>query len=475
MSSDLREARAVRVLAAAAVPALAVAVYLTLSRGAILAGAIGVVAFLLLARGRGVAATLLAVLPCSCLALLVAYDAGALVDDRSGDAASARQGAEVARAVLSACAGAGLLRIAGLWVDARLASARLWRRWSLARTAAVVAASAAALIAVGIAAGADRALERQLERFVASQSLTTARPQDRLTEASANGRIQHWEVALEAWQREPLVGHGAGTYANIWAQERPVAFAVQDAHSLYVEVLSDLGLVGAILLAGALGVPLIAMVLRRREDRVVWSAALAIVVTWLVHAGMDWDWEMPALTLPVIALLAAATVRRVPRPPGRFAAMGNLRLVSGLAVLLLALTPARVGLSDRQMSVALTAFERGDCRSAITSSLAALETLSSRPQPLELLGYCDVRTGRADLAVRMLEGAVRRDPDNWEMHYGLAIVRGAARRDPRPQLRRARELNPLSPIVADARRRLRSDSPRVWRREALRSKLVLPE
>ena len=39
-------------------------------------------------------------------------------------------------------------------------------------------------------------------------------------------------------------GKGAGTYQLQWAQDRPYRFTVIDAHSLYVEVLGELGLVG---------------------------------------------------------------------------------------------------------------------------------------------------------------------------------------------------------------------------------------
>jgi hypothetical protein len=81
-----------------------------------------------------------------------------------------------------------------------------------------------------------------------------------------------------------------------------------------------------------------------------------------------------------------------------------------------------------------------------------------------------VRLGRRDLAVRALDNAVGKDPRNWEGHYGLALVRAAAGRDPRPQLRVARRLNPREQLVTDARRLL-GDDPRAWARRALRARL----
>jgi len=75
----------------------------------------------------------------------------------------------------------------------------------------------------------------------------------------------------------------------------------------------------------------------------------------------------------------------------------------------------------------------------------------------------------------MLSAAVRRDPRSWELYYGLALVRGAAGKDPRPTLREALARNPREEIVLDAAQRMASSRPRVWRREAAASRLVIPE
>jgi hypothetical protein len=70
---------------------------------------------------------------------------------------------------------------------------------------------------------------------------------------------------------------------------------VLDAHSLYVETLAELGPIGLVLLAVALSVPIVAAV-RVRDDPLAAGAAAAYAA-FLVHAGLDWDWEMPAVTL----------------------------------------------------------------------------------------------------------------------------------------------------------------------------------
>ena len=474
LSSDLQERPAVRVVAAAAVPALIVAIYITLSRGSILAGALGAILLLLLARGRGTPATLLAVLPPTAYALAQAYGTEALLDGAVATPPGATGLGETARTIALACLGAGLLRAVGLLLDARLSRARLWRPWSLRRTTAVVAALAGVLLVVGLALDVDSTLARQWEAFTRSQSVAVEDQRDRLRAASANGRIEHWEVALESWRQEPLRGTGAGTYAKTWAQERPLDFAVQDAHSLFFEVLAELGVIGLSLLIIALATPVVAILRRRREDRPLWSAVLVIGLTWALHAGIDWDWEMPALTLPVVALLGAACSRQAAAPepshsPGRLP-----RLLVGLGILLLLLTPIRLGLSQLYLTQSLTAFRAQDCATAAHKALDAAEMLNSRAPAFELLGYCDARLGRYELARRMLKAAQRRDPGSWDLHYGSALVRSVGGRDPRPELRRARRLNPRERALTDALRRMDSDDPRVWVREGRRTPLPLP-
>ena len=120
-------------------------------------------------------------------------------------------------------------------------------------------------------------------------------------------RYSYWGVALDAFARDPLVGTGSGGFAVEWRRQQDRPEPAVDAHSLYVETLSELGLVGAVLLLAFMaGVVWATARLHRREPALVAGPAAALVV-WAVHAGLDWDWEMPALT-GISLLLAAALV-----------------------------------------------------------------------------------------------------------------------------------------------------------------------
>lgn len=470
LASSDREPRWSRPLGAAAVPLLATALYFTFSRGAMVAAALALLAYVVLGRPRGLLTAALAILPAAALALSSSYGAEALAQGIPAGPVALAEGTRVAAIVALCAAGAGALRLLLLPVDDGLARLRLPPR---ARRPLAVAGILALLVVPAVAAVALDVPARaaaQYERFSAGDNLTSGDDlRGRLTDAGNNGRVEHWTVALDAFAAEPLHGAGAGTYALLWDRDRTSTFTVIDGHSLYLEVLAELGGVGFGLLAIALGTVLLVMLTRcRGRDRALFAALLGAGAAWALHAGIDWDWEMPAVTLPFFALGGAALAvpssgRRGPagRPPRRLT-----RLLLGVGCLLLALTPASVWLSQRELADAVTAFKAGDCRRAVDSSLDSVGVLGARPEPFEVLGYCNVRTGDDRLAVRAMDNAVRRDPANWEMHYGSALVRGAVGLDPRPALREAVRLNPRERLLEQAGEILTLENRKMWRRSA---------
>jgi O-Antigen ligase len=276
-------------------------------------------------------------------------------------------------------------------------------------------------------------------------------------------------VAWHQFKAAPVAGHGSGTFADTWTQHRSVGQDVQDAHSLYLEVLDELGIVGLLLLLGAIVTVLAGVVARARApDRQLYGAVFAVLLAWTLHAGIDWDWEMPVITLVFFALGGFVFAR----PRVREEQSGSTRLrppvqtVVGIGVgvgcLMLAVAPAYMWLSQRKLDQAATAFSHGNCRTASQAARASISILGIRPDPYEILGYCDVRHGMPNLAIAAINKAVSLDPNNWNYRYDLAVMRAAAGLNPLGEARLALRMNRLEPLVQDEWQTFRSDNPRQW-------------
>ena len=107
-----------------------------------------------------------------------------------------------------------------------------------------VAAIVVALVAVPVAVGLAGSGGGDAAGFGASTS--------RLGSASSN-RADYWSVAWDAAGSRPLRGLGAGGFGPAWLRDRPYPEPVRDAHSLPLETLAELGLVGLALLLALVG------------------------------------------------------------------------------------------------------------------------------------------------------------------------------------------------------------------------------
>jgi uncharacterized integral membrane protein len=79
----------------------------------------------------------------------------------------------------------------------------------------------------------------------------------------------------------------------------------QDAHSLPLQTLAELGVVGGALLLTFFGGVVLASRDALRIDPTAAAGAVAAVVVYGAHAPLDWDWQMPAVTLVAIVLAGA--------------------------------------------------------------------------------------------------------------------------------------------------------------------------
>ena len=286
--SDASRRAQLRITAAALVPPLGLVLFLTVSRGAHLAAIGGLIVLVLLARNRRALDTgLMGVALVTLMAGLAARFPG-VVELQGSQGARQREALALLGLMLLLSAVGAACQALLIRLEAR---GETWTGALRKRPAAAALAglAAVAVLTVGIVAftGGEVSAspdQKGPERF---RTLET-------------NRWQYWKVAFDTFAEHPLTGSGAHGFAADWLERRTIDEGVQDAHSLYIETLTELGLPGLALLFCFLGAGGVALV-RAREPG--WAAASAV---WALHAAVDWDWEMPALTLVFLLLAATA-------------------------------------------------------------------------------------------------------------------------------------------------------------------------
>ncbi|HEX8204646.1 MAG TPA: O-antigen ligase family protein [Solirubrobacteraceae bacterium] len=291
LAGDRTRPVAVRAAAAAVAAPLGLGVYLSFSRGALTALGVGLAVLIAFAptwpQLRSTAIALeAAVLAVGAASILPAVEAA------EGDD-FATQGAVLLVVVLLAMAGAAALQV---W-SARAEEEGTTRLGALDARLPKVALVAAAVLA--LAPFVASTLDRDGQSGDPAFGATAARFGD-----VGSRRYDYWEAAVAGFASDPAFGRGAGGYQAIWLEERDVRERVVDAHSLELETAAELGVVGLALLLLFLGGVAVAA---RRAREAGPAAALAV---YAAHSAIDWDWELPALTLVAIVLagsvLAAA-------------------------------------------------------------------------------------------------------------------------------------------------------------------------
>ncbi len=480
---DEREPPAVRICAAAVLPLLGATLLLTFSRGALAVTLLGVFVYVVIARPRGLLGGLLAAAPTTALAVSRTYSADLVQKGTPLTSPAIAEGRRLALTLGVCVLAAALLRALALALDTRMARISITRSRSRRMSLIVAAGAGAIVLVVFIAAHGPSRIHDQYEKFVndtheARQGAEGRR--SRLLYVGNDGRLPLWHVALDAYRQDPLKGTGAGTYRLQWERHPQAGYDRVYAYSLYAEVLGELGLVGIVLLGASLLTILVAIaVCARGPGRPVYAVSFALVLAWVVHAGVDIDWQTPAVSVFVFALggLALARPREHSVPaaasdrPSSCSQAGvlarasshGLRPVLALACLAVAVIPARMAVAQARLQDSIDALDAGACVRAQASARGAISALDSGLRPYEVLAMCAARRGDAGAAVVWGRMAVAHDPGNWEPYYALALAEGVGGIDPRRQARVAYEDDLLGQLPRLAVASFRGRDPRRWR------------
>jgi hypothetical protein len=309
VAGDGRRPPILRAAAAAGIPVLGLGLYLTYSRGGLAAVGCGLLVLAILSPTYEQLRSIVLGL----VAAGVTVAIGSRLDGVASLVGSAghreAQGALMLAIVIAISIGAAA-------VQARTArSGRTgplplggWKR--IVVPLAVLAAVALALFPYAAAVTSERGATETNPAFGATAS--------RFGSVGSN-RYAYWRVTFHTFADHPVQGAGAASFRVQWLRERPFREAVRDAHSLYFETLAELGIVGFAVLCCLLAGVVLALRRGLAADPALFIGPAAALAVWAVHAGVDWDWEMPGLTLVamVLAGMVLAQAERLacaPRP-----------------------------------------------------------------------------------------------------------------------------------------------------------------
>ena len=432
-SATALEAGLWRGAALAGVPVLSSAVFLTSSRGAAAVGAVGALVLLALTDRRLLtlwAAAVAAAGSGAAIAVLHARDALVTRPEELRSSLAHSQGRSAALLIALVCVATAAVYVAGAFRAP--VRPRLSRGVRIGAVAVVLAGGIVGLIVLDpgerldqfkVAPSEDSFYKSSPRRYVESHLLS----------GGGAGRWQFWGGAVDEFQSEPLRGGGAGSYESWWAQHGSITYFIRDAHSLWLETLGELGIIGLALLVGFFAAVLVAggLALRRAPPgaRGAIAALYAVVAAFLVAAAIDWMWELTIVG--VVAMLAAG-------------------LVAGPAALV---PESDEGDSPRPRSpVALRVGlvgARGDAKAAVDSASDARRLAPWSSDPLTRLALLAEAQGDLPTARRWIERSLDKNDADWRtwliaarIQTQLGAVRQAA-----ASLARARELNPRSPTL----------------------------
>jgi Flp pilus assembly protein TadD len=472
-----------RGLAASALVVLAFTFFFTFSRGGYvaLAGAL-IVYFVFASRRLPAAASLAVAAGVTTLALIQVRHLGTLFSPTTDDALRASQGhalaGVVAVALVAAFAAQGLLVLGE-------------RRWSpsprQARLAGVAIVVAVCLVPLLL--GVAYASRHGGTAWISAQyhaALSPGGPSNdvqRLTSLGTSGRVPWYRSAILGFIHHPVAGTGAGTFVSTNYLYRSDTLVVRHSHSQWLNVLSELGLVGLVLfavavaglVAAAFGRPLL-----RRGDphRGLLAACQAAVVAFVVHMSIDWDWDMTSVTIAFLLLagVCAGYIRDCERQDGgvtesnpgsgrvarrrqaararrKGAPTTGMRVLATAVIAFAVVCWALPYLAERATREAQYQLSSGDPSAAEAAARRAVRLAPLSVDPLLALADAQAQSGRPEAAAATLQRAVRLQPDNYEPYYRMGELVLQDFHDPtaaRAWFEKALTLNPRDPLINHA-------------------------
>jgi O-antigen ligase len=456
---------ALRWIAVGALPAVLLALYFTHSRGGLLTLLVGAGTLIVLSRDRlWFLATLLIAAVLTLPAVFATHSYPELSNNFNFPAIVG-QGLKVGGILLAASA----VMLLTFWALRRLErgdSPPVKRALTISRDRRVLGGIAIAALVLLLIAGILYG-STAWHKFTSSDLGTPSG----LTEASSHGRSQFWDVAIEGFDEKPILGHGAGTYQFAWDQLRTIPMPNTQAHSLYLQALDELGIVGALLALGMvlamLWIGFTAWRAASGRERDLYAVLLGVSLAFAVGVAYDWFWQLAVVGsvffMATGTLVAARCgqiwrARQIARAregldpeAGQESRRFSLSIV-GLAVAwltMLALTGPL--LVDHEIHASSSAAANGEIESAIEHAKTARSIEPWAATPYLQLGLLAQAKGEYGEAVSRFEQAIDRENHNWTLYYlrAKALHQAGEKEAAQADLAEAKRLDPLETCLTE--------------------------
>ena len=404
-----RGGRVARPLGALLVYAAVLVTMLSQSRAGLVALAVGLTMWLTLSsvRLQGGLLCLMASGPALAVAAW-AFTRPSLVEDGALRADRVRDGTAFA---MFALAGAAITALLAHRVPADRLVADDPRRIRRGLIRSAVTIAAVGLAALVVAAG--NPLSWASDQVSGGECANTP---GRLLDPCANNRPAWWEDAFQIARDRPVGGTGALTYEIARLRVRDDAVAVVEPHSVPLQLLSDLGLVGLALgLAFAVAAALGARNALRRLDGAEREAAVALAAfpaVYGVHAFVDYDLDFLAVTAPALVALGALLAVAQPRTRlGSPLVVSGAAVVTSLAVAAVLVAPA---LARRDVDRSTLRLDEGLLVAAANAANRAQRFDPLSLEPVYATAAVADAVGDTDSAIVLYRRATNMQPENPE-------------------------------------------------------------